>query len=203
MSMASSAPKTSPADEQENLDAHGIQICTERTLPPEIHAFVTALRPHIASSPGTQHSPNTRKVAEQQNRAVYRTEQDSIVLLRNSLLFPDHESMLAINANSNLNRSYLPSDADVVKLWGPLKTAQPDHLFGYKHFRDSKGLPAFSRPQECGLKFDRITDSLHFPFMSAQWKSAKGSEGHFHACLQGTSSPPIHLVQHCHLIHVF
>jgi hypothetical protein len=82
------------------------------------------------------------------------TEQDGINMLKDFLFFPDHESILAISAQPSLNKVFLPSDAAVVDAWGSLKTAQPNHLYGYRHVSDSKGSPAFSGLQYCGLLLD-------------------------------------------------
>jgi hypothetical protein len=120
------------------------------------------------------------------------SKQDGINMLGDFLMFPDHahESMLAIRAQHNLHKEILPLDAALAEFWGPLETPRTDHLYGYQYFDDSEGPTAFSRDQECILSLKPIAPRLHFPFISVRWKSPRGSQGHYHARLQGISSHP-------------
>jgi hypothetical protein len=184
--------ETEPCDNESKLNAYGILVCTGKTPPADIHNFVTTLQAGTRSSLDTAHSPNTRKVAQQQRIAQRKSKQDGIDMLRDFLLFPDHayESMLAIRAQYNLHKDFLPSDAALAEFWGPLETPRTDHLYGYQYFDDSQGPTAFSRDQECILRLNPIASGRHFPFISVWWKSPRGSQGHYHARLQGMSSHP-------------
>jgi hypothetical protein len=188
---ASSVSKTKPRDNENKLIVYGILVCTGKPLPAEIRTFVSALQAGTRSSLGAAHSPNTRNVAQQQMIALRQAKQDGIDMLRDFLLFPDHDgSMLAIRAQPHLHKCFLPSNAALAKAWGTLEAAQPDHMYGYLHARDNKGPTAFPRVQERSLFLDGVASVLHFPFLSAQWKSARGDQGHHHARLQGTSPRP-------------
>jgi hypothetical protein len=184
--------ETEPCDNENKLNVYGILVYIDKALPADIHNFVATLQAGTRSGLDTAHSPNTRKVAQQQHIALRQDKQDCIDMLRDFLLFPDHahESMLAIRAQHNLHNDFLPSDAALAEFWGPLETPRPDHLYGYRYFDDSQGPTAFSRDQERILRLDAIAFSLHFPFMTVQWKSPRETQGHYHARLQGMSSHP-------------
>jgi hypothetical protein len=184
--------ETEPCDNEDKLNVYGILVCTGKALPADIHNFVSTLQAGTRSSLDTAHSPNTRKVAQQQCIAQHQSKLDGINMLRDFLLFPDHahEPMLAIGAQHNLNKDFLPSDAALAEFWGPLETPRTDHLYGYRSFNDSQGPTAFSRDHERILHLNAIASGLHFPFISVRWKSPRGSQGHYHARLQGMSSHP-------------
>jgi hypothetical protein len=100
----------------------------------------------------------------------------------------DDPPMLAVKAKQNLDKLYLPLPIDWawVKEYGALEGPQPDHLYGYRHCKDSNSTTtAFSMQQEYGLLSRAVALSLHFPFMSAQWKSPKDNQTHFQARSQG------------------
>jgi hypothetical protein len=100
----------------------------------------------------------------------------------------DDMPMLAVKAKQNFDKRYLPPPIDLawVKEYGALEGPQPDHLFGYRHWKDSDSTTiAFSIQQEYPLLSHAVSLALHFPFMSAQWKSPKNNQTHFQARPQG------------------
>jgi hypothetical protein len=138
----------------------------------------------------TTRSPNARYVVQRQRRAQRLAEQDGIDLLKGVLLFDEDDDLplLAVKAKQNLNKCYLPPPIDLawVREYGALECPQPDHLFGYRHWKDSdSATTAFSMQQEYGLLSRAVAPALHFPFMSAQWKSPKNNQTPFQARPQG------------------
>jgi hypothetical protein len=148
------------------------------------------LKAGASSSTDAVRSPSTRQVVQRQRRAQRLAEQDGIDLLKHVLLFAEDDDlpMLAVKAKQNLDKRYLPPPIDLalIKEYGALEGPQPDHLFGYRHWKDSDSTTtAFSMQQEYGLLSRAVAPSLHFPFMSAQWKSPKNNQTHFQARPQG------------------
>lgn len=190
----SSEPKV--RDNEDKLRYYGIHFYHRRTLPASLQAFVDELQAGASSSPDAVCSPNTRRVVQRQRRAQRLAEQDGIDLLKDVLLFVEDDDlpMLAVKAKQNLDKRYLPPPIDLawVAEYGALEGPQPDHLFGYRHWKDSDSpTTAFSVQQEYGLLSRAVAPALHFPFMSAQWKSPKNNQTHFQARPQGIIPYPI------------
>jgi hypothetical protein len=187
----SSEPKV--RDNEDKLRYYGIHFCHRRTLPASLQAFVDELQAGASSSLDALCSPNARRVVHRQRRAQRLAEQDGIDLLKDVLLFVEDDDipMLAVKAKQNLDKRYLPPPIDLawVVEYGALEGPQPDHLFGYRHWKDSDSpTTAFSVQQEYGLLSRAVAPALHFPFMSAQWKSPKNNQTHFQARPQGMIS---------------
>jgi hypothetical protein len=124
---------------------------------------------------------NARHVIQRQRRARRRAEQDEIDLLKGVLLFDEQGAQ-------NFDKRYLPPPIDLawVREYGTLEGPQPDHLFGYRHCKDSDSTTtALSMQQEYGLLSRAVAPALHFHSMSAQWKSPKKNQQPFQARLQG------------------
>jgi hypothetical protein len=184
----SSEPKI--RDNEDKLRYYGIHFGHRRALPSDLQAFVDELQAGTNASPDAVRSPNSRRVVQRQRRAQRLAEQDGIDLLKDVLLFVEDDDlpMLAVKAKQNLDKRYLPPPVDwaLVKEYGALEGPQPDHLFGYRHCKDSDSpTTAFSMQQEYGLLSRAVAPALHFPFMSAQWKSPKNNQTHFQARPQG------------------
>jgi hypothetical protein len=196
----SSEPKV--RDNEDKLRYYGIHFCHRRTLPASLQAFVDELQAGASSSPDAVCSPNTRRVVQRQRRAQRLAEQDGIDLLKDVLLFVEDDDlpMLAVKAKQNLDKRYLPPPIDLawVAEYGALEGPQPDHLFGYRHWKDSDSpTTAFSVQQEYGLLSRAVAPALHFPFMSAQWKSPKNNQTHFQARPQGARDGAV-IVRYLH-----
>jgi hypothetical protein len=179
-------------DNEDKLRYYGIHFNNRRALPACLQAFVDELKASADPTLDAVRSPNARHVVQRQRRAQRLAEQDGIDLLKDVLLFGEDDEdlpMLAVKAKQNLDKRYLPPPIDLawVKDYGALEGPQPDHLYGYRHCKDSDSTTtAFSMQQEYGLLSRAVTSALHFPFMSAQWKSPKNNQTHFQARPQGT-----------------
>ncbi|KAF7441812.1 hypothetical protein TUN199_11281 [Pyrenophora tritici-repentis] len=196
----SSEPKV--RDNEDKLRYYDIHFCQRRALPAVLQAFVNELQADTVSSLDAVRSPNARHVVQRQRRAQRLSEQDGIDLLKGMLLFveDDDQPMLAVKAKQNLDKRYLPPPTDPawVKEYGALEGPQPDQLFGYRHWKDSdSAATAFSTQQEYGLLSRAVAPALHFPFMSAQWKSPKNNQTHFQARPQGARDGAV-IVRYLH-----
>ncbi|KAF1358609.1 hypothetical protein EJ07DRAFT_123470 [Lizonia empirigonia] len=196
----SSEPKV--RDNEDKLRYYGIHFNNRRVLPACLQAFVDELKASATSNLDAVRSPNTRHVVHRQRRAQRLAEQDGIDLLKGVLLFDEDDDlpMLAVKAKQNLDKRYLPPPIDLawVKEYGALEGPQPDHLFGYRHWKDSDSTTtAFSMQQEYGLLSRAVAPALHFPFMSAQWKSPKNNQTHFQARPQGARDGAV-IVRYLH-----
>lgn len=184
----SKASEHKVCDNEDKLRYYGIYIRSHRELPFDLQAFINELKG--GDSIDTVRSPNARHVAQRQGQAQHLSKQDGIDLLKDVLLFFENASlpMLAVKSKQNLDKRYLPPPRDSawIKNYGPLESPEPDHLFGYRHSKESISTTiAFSEEQEYSLFSCPIAQGLHFPFMSAQWKSPKNNQTHFQARLQG------------------
>lgn len=149
------------------------------------------LRAGAGSSMDSVRSPNARQVVQRHLQAHRLDKQDGIDLLMDVLLFSesDHLPMLAVKAKQTLDERYLPPPMDLawVEEYGALDGPPTDHLFGYRHWKDSdSNTTAFSALQEFGLLSRAVAPALHFPFL---WKSPKTNETHFQARPEGISIP--------------
>ncbi|KAF2023767.1 hypothetical protein EK21DRAFT_80132, partial [Setomelanomma holmii] len=189
-------------DNKDKLRYYSIHFCNRRVLPACLQAFVNELKASANQSLDALRSPNARQVVQRQRRPQRLAEQEGIVLLKGVLLFVEDDDlpMLAVEAKQNLDKRYLPPPIDLawVKEYGALKGPQPDHLYGYRHCKDSDSTTtAFSMQQEYGLLSRAVAPSLHCPFMSAQGKSPKKNQTHFQARFQGARDGAV-IVRYLH-----
>ncbi|KAF2844531.1 hypothetical protein T440DRAFT_523428 [Plenodomus tracheiphilus IPT5] len=182
----SSEPKV--RDNEDKLRYYGIHFGHHRALPAGLQAFVDELQAGASLSLDAVRSPNARHVAQRHRRAQRLAEQDGIDLLKDVLLFVEDDGlpMLAVKAKQNLDKRYLPPPIDLawVKEYGALEGPQPDHLFGYRHWKDSDSTTtAFSMQQEYGLL--------------SRAKSPKNNQTHFQARPQGARDGAV-IVRYLH-----
>lgn len=139
---------------------------------------------------------NARLVVRRQRRAQRLAKQDGIDLL----LFVGDEAlpMLAVTTRQKLDKRSLPPPLDLawVKEYGALEGPQPDHLFGYCHWKHSDATTAaFSVQHEYRLLSRAVALGLYFPSLSAQWKRPKNNQRPFEARPRSTITHIFHALQ--------
>ncbi|OCL02020.1 hypothetical protein AOQ84DRAFT_305522 [Glonium stellatum] len=147
---------------------------------------------HTINNAREQTSPTAKTIARKQRRAVFLDEQGGIDLLKSDVLFMEEaeggEPLISVKPRVNLSKAYLPPPLSelVAEEYGLLSQPRPDHAIGYVPFSEAKvaGVQAPFEPAE-ELVFSSLCTQLPFPFLTVQWKIQKGSQGHYHARLQG------------------
>lgn len=89
-----------------------------------------------------------------------------------------------------LVREFLPPApiGSVEDDYGTLTQPRPDHAVGYITMREAAPdhvTAPLTKPEERVVLKDPVMTNLHFPFLTCQWKSAKGSQNLWHAERQG------------------
>jgi hypothetical protein len=149
-------------------------------------------------------------------------------LLKGVLSFVEDDDlpMLAVKAKQNLDKRYLPPliDSAWVKEYGALEGPQPDHLYGYRHCKDSDSTTtAFSigTNPPSRSKTLRTLVILQGPINRRHHRAATAptqTPASLHSCTEpisaprssisgtqsscSTSSPSLHHLLHCRRLHV-
>ncbi|KAF2005528.1 hypothetical protein P154DRAFT_424264 [Amniculicola lignicola CBS 123094] len=184
-------------DEKQKLDAYNIRFDIGAALPPELNNHIDVVVKKARDGPA---SPNAQRIVEKRRRAALQNEATGIAALERSLLFDgqagDVENgvqLLEKKANVNFNRYFLPdAPSKMVKSsWGALSMPQPDRALGYVTRMDAQMSGAevqvpFSEDEEQIADWYRLSirGDLHFPFLTAQFKSLSGGDTIFHANCQ-------------------
>jgi hypothetical protein len=172
-SKAGKAFRTS-ADPALKLEAYNIFLERGTPLPPEVQELVTTLKWRREGTP----SPNAKLVARRQPAAAQSSEADAIDLLHDDLFLRSAKkgghALIDTSINQCLCRNWLPTSPTA--FWGPLEQPRPDTSVGYiKHaIAQSLHLEApFTEEMDRQLRHVPVASSMHFPFFTCQWKSAR------------------------------
>ncbi|KAF2123679.1 hypothetical protein P153DRAFT_371493 [Dothidotthia symphoricarpi CBS 119687] len=203
-STTSDGGSSTTVDERAKLEAYGIFPTSDAALPPLLDTHVIDVIRRARDGPL---SPAARLVARNQKRAQAANEATGISYLAPHLLFlgeaDDGEPYVHRVKNCNLNRQFLPSapDAFIHAQVGKLSQPQPDDAIGYipVHVAASSDVTncPLTRDEEAVIMRDLLTPDLHFPFLTCQWKSAKGRDKHWHAMHQSARDGAA-IINHLH-----
>jgi hypothetical protein len=176
-------------EESNRLQQYNIHLPSPSTaLPPELQLLVD----DILTTPRLVQSPNARKIVGRQALAEQMHERDSRNLLRSLLLFRSAweddggEPLINVTYDSNLDRTFMPPQ----KVGSPfnLEMPQPDDMVGYIKSATADtvtGIEApFSVQEEMAFKSFGVSQETHFPFLTCQWKSQRGTGTHLDAQIQ-------------------
>lgn len=190
MSRRSSPTRTrNNLDARTKLEAYRIYVDTEHAYPSALTHFIDTVirRPR---DPAGLISPNARNVVEKRRKTATSNERTAISVLTPWLLFVGEADgddrgtpVLHITAKQDigLNKFFTPEAPNplVAKTWGKLSAAQPDSCIGYVTSRDARnaGTEAlFDFNEETILHDFSLTQYMHFPFLTAQWKVPNSNE---------------------------
>lgn len=183
----SSASSTGPYDEDDRLHAYGIRVNSTAAFPQLLREHIDTV---IKKQRESTRSPAAKNAARAQARAENANESTGIGIMVNNLLFCGEadggEKYIERVSEALLNRKYLPPAPEpfIANQYGALTQPKPDTAMGYITTRDAQagGVESpLSAGEEVVVLKDPLLTGLHFPFLTCQWKSAKGSQGHWHA----------------------
>ncbi|OCL15171.1 hypothetical protein AOQ84DRAFT_370614 [Glonium stellatum] len=187
-SKAKSDPTTSATSK---LETFGIFIGRKHQQPPDLVALVKA----ISTKPRTgQLSPNSANVAKLWESTQFMGEESAIMWLVGELigepaLSKDERAYKYVCREKKINfpRGCVPTwkneslDKAMLRAGLP-ETPQPDICFGYltRRMANAGRLDApFSEELEATLinntDYNRLSEIMHFPFLTWQWKGSDGS----------------------------
>jgi hypothetical protein len=153
-------------------------------ITPQQPAPIVALVRRILTSPRTQQSPNAKRVVTCSPLAEQMTERDGIRLLSPLLLFKSAwedsgEPLIHVTEDTNLFRDRLPPQIHgLAKARITLEQPRPDSMVGYlkNSHAEALGLDVpFSVVEELAMDEFKVSQEVHFPFLTCQWKSQRGS----------------------------
>jgi hypothetical protein len=195
--MATATSRTSsPARSKNNLDARNkleaYRIKIDRTdgvFPPALahHLDTVVGRPRDA---GAAVSPNAKQLVRMRRHAAAQNERTGINKVAPYLLFVGEADFddrvrgvphITVKQDICLNKAFLPPppDAHVKQTWGPLSSPQPDTCLGYVTRLDAEAagcVAPFTADEESILHSFSLSQYMHFPFLTAQWKVPNSSE---------------------------
>lgn len=177
-------------DTRNKLEAYRIKIDrTDRAFPEALahHLHTVVHRPQDTSVPV---SPNAKNIIKMRRHAAAQNERTGITKVAPYLLFVGEadfddrvQSVPFITAKQDisLNKAFLPPapNDNIRKTWGPLSVPQPDTCLGYVTRSDAEVAdctPPFTIDEESILHSFSISQYMHFPFITAQWKVPNSSE---------------------------
>jgi hypothetical protein len=185
-SSASGSNTSSVFDDDDRLHAYSIRVNSTSALP-------TLLRSHlekVVRVTRTSSSPAAKLTRRNQPRAENLNEPTAIGILVDNILFCGEaeggEQHILRVSEAILNRKYLPDapEAYIATQYGNLTQPKVDTAIGYIPSRDADAggvTGPLSLEEELVVMKDAVSSALLFPFLTCQWKSAKGSQGHWHA----------------------
>ncbi|KAF2254224.1 hypothetical protein BU26DRAFT_558934 [Trematosphaeria pertusa] len=177
----SESGQSNPVDSEQRLRAYGVFVDTQNALPDALNEYINVL----IKAPREHTSPSARNMGRKQGRARAGSEQAGIDLLKDHLLFVGEADggipLITYLPQVNLSRTYLPAPPTelVAKELGLLTQPRPDSLVGYITSTEAEtcGSKAPITPeQERIFLKNTLTSSVHFPFLSCQWKSSKKTQ---------------------------
>ncbi|KAF2241277.1 hypothetical protein BU26DRAFT_389367, partial [Trematosphaeria pertusa] len=178
-------------DDDTRLPMYNIIVPSNAPIPTLLQHHID----HVVNAPRASSSPAAKNIRRDQPRAEAATnEHTAIDILKDNVLFKAEaaggERYVDQARNINLLRRHLPSAPSdfVEQIYGALTQPQPNTAVGYITERAARGASVhapFSIQEEAVLNVHAVCEGLHFPFLTCQWKSAKSSQGHWHAERQG------------------
>ncbi|KAF2797548.1 hypothetical protein K505DRAFT_235246 [Melanomma pulvis-pyrius CBS 109.77] len=172
-------------DELLTLAVHGIRVDVPDgwPLPAELNKHVEQVLLAQRTS-DTPRSPNASEIVVRRQNFVLRNEDAAINVIEPLLLFCGQNKSafqgipkITSDLNINLSQDYLP--LELGNIASQLTQPQPDTAIGYlTNFEASQYMPglesAFSMLDDVFLKGFTLTPTMHFPFLTSQWKSGWG-----------------------------
>ena len=203
--------KDTAITDKKQLAGYNITVDKGTVLPDILADFVKTLeqRREQAPSPHAQAIIDTRRAASVENEITARKMMEEHILFRGEG-YPDGIKGLTLKDQVNLVKDHLPKPPRVTvpELWGSLARPQPDSCIGYITATEATThTPPFAMPftreeddmadwsvtlpsitiysanSSCRYNVVHNADT-HFPFLTAQWKSAIFGENQVHASLQ-------------------
>ena len=185
----------SPTRTKNNLDArtkleeYRVHIDTGHPYPLELADFMETVirRPRDAT---IQVSPNASKIVKMRRYAAAQNERTGINKVAPYLLFTGEADFddrvpgvphITAKQDISLNKLFLPPapSTQVTKTWGALSSPQPDSCLGYVKCSDAQAAgheAPFQPNEESILHSFSLTQYMHFPFLTAQWKVPNSNE---------------------------
>ncbi|KAF2123681.1 hypothetical protein P153DRAFT_303566 [Dothidotthia symphoricarpi CBS 119687] len=178
--------------DRKQLAGYNITVDKEIALPRVLAEFVDTLKRSrdVQPSPHAQMIVDTRRAASVENEILARQMLAEHVLFRGEA-YNDGIKGLTLKDQVNLVKAFTPAPPrkTVPELWGNLARPQPDSCIGYITADE-----ATSRTPALHMPFTREEDEIadcvvhhantHFPFLTAQWKSACFGESQVQASYQ-------------------
>ncbi|KAH5758548.1 hypothetical protein HBI16_200380 [Parastagonospora nodorum] len=177
-------------DTFQKLTAYNIHSEASRAMPDVLQSFVDdQIKAYRRIT-----SPSARDVGRDHLVAVHKSERGGIELLAPNILLKGErhggEAYIIQDAEVVFDGEHLPEapSQKVVDTWSALSKSVPDHAIGYISSSDA-GRWHVTAPFNQAQENDVVTAVVPaaatlFPFLTAEWKSGGGSEGHTHAALQ-------------------
>ncbi|KAF2677726.1 hypothetical protein K458DRAFT_436363 [Lentithecium fluviatile CBS 122367] len=197
---------------REKLAAFKVHVDAQHALDPDLAAHIASVirRPRAADVPI---SPNAKKTVAKRAGAARQNEDTGISRLEPHLLFrgeADQCDMVAVTTLPHisskskvyLNKGFLPKapNATIKSIWSTLAGPVPDTCIGYVTRADAMTAPAsapFTAEQEQTLHSFAVAQSMHFPFLTSQWKSPNSNENLTTAANQSARDGAV-IVNHLH-----
>lgn len=193
----------SPSRTRNNLDtwdklaAFEVHVDTGHQLPSELKAHLEGViqRPRDAS---IEASPNAKKITQRRRLAAQQNERTGIKHIEPYMLFRGEADLdervapvphIASKDEVFLNKYFRPRPPNegVKSTFGELSQPRPDSCIGYVTRRDAQAAASqapFSADEEQILQAFPLTQFLHFPFLTSQWKAQIANENMLHARYQ-------------------
>jgi hypothetical protein len=183
-------------DQRDKLEAYRISVDKERVLPPALAELLhTAIRK--PRDPDVIPSPNAKEIVRRRRRTAVQPERNGLDQLAPYLLPVGEvdgdcrvaaERLINTKKDITLHRFFLPPapQQDIVTTWKELSQPQPDLCTGYVTRREAASAvqpydPAFTADEEQILYSYPLSQYLHFPFLTAQFKAPSANENLRHA----------------------
>ncbi|KAF2622325.1 hypothetical protein BU25DRAFT_352497 [Macroventuria anomochaeta] len=183
-------------DRRDKLEAYGINVDRGCDLPAALVEHIST----VIEAPrelDAVPSPNAKQLVQRRRNAALQSERNGITQIAPFLGFIGEvegtpglalDPLLVTKQDLALHSFFLPSAPNpaVVTTWKALSQPQPDVCTGYVTRRDAEtvSLPcaaAFTADEEAILDRYRLSQFLHFPFLTMQYKAANANETLRHA----------------------
>jgi hypothetical protein len=202
-SRMSGSRTASPSRTRNNLDtwdklaAFNVHVDAGHQFPSELEAHLKNViqRPRDATkvvSPNAKQIARRRRLAAQQNERTGIKHIEPYMLFRGEADLDDRVEFVPYIASKDevfLNKHFRPRPPTegVRSTYGELSQPRSDSCIGYVTRRDAQAAASeapFSAEEEQILKPFPLTQYLHFPFLTSQWKTQIANENMLHARYQ-------------------
>ncbi|KAH8696774.1 hypothetical protein GQ44DRAFT_620790 [Phaeosphaeriaceae sp. PMI808] len=183
-------------DRRDKLEAYGINVDRGCDLPAALTEHVSTVI-NAPYRPDAVPSPNAKQLVQRRRNAALQSERNGIKQIAPFLGFTGEvegtpgltlDPLLATKDGLALHGFFLPSAPNpaIVATWKALSQPQPDVCTGYVTRRDAETVSppcaaAFTTHEEDILDRYRLSQFLHFPFLTMQYKAANANETLRHA----------------------
>ncbi|KAH5617602.1 hypothetical protein HBI23_252720 [Parastagonospora nodorum] len=215
MSRTSSPTRTkNNLDARTKLEAYRVHIDAGHEYPPVLaHHIGTVLRrPRNGTADA---SPNANKIVKMRRHAAAQNERTGVNKIAPYLLFVGEADFddrarsvphITMKQDIGFNKFFLPpaTNNHVKETWGTLSSSQPDSCLGYVTRSDAQaaGCTApFTATEESILHRFSLTQYMHFPFLTAQWKVPNSNEN-LHTAQNQAARDGAAIVNYLHELHL-